>query len=414
MFHFFGNDNHAYLSTFAADVGHTVLYGSLLSGGTLHILSDEIASDPIQLEKYFNSNRIDFLKIVPSHLKSLFGDSPEKILPHKNILIGGEELRWNWVCHITSVNKCNVFNHYGPTETAVGTFIYKVTDKQTTKRAAPIGKPMSNTKAYILDAHQQPLPPGFIGELYIGGSSVGRGYLNNAESTNEKYISNPFIDTNEKMYRTGDRVRYLSNGNIEFIERVDHQVKIRGFRVEIGEIERAIETYMAVGEAVVLANENESGSNELYAYIVPVAPLEPFNINDLRNFLINKLPEYMIPTHFTTLDEFPLTINGKVDRKKISKLGNDDNNLNNNYVPPSTIIEQQLARIWEEVLGAEKLGIHDDFFQLGGHSLSAIQTITRLKNIFEIEISIRKIFEAPTIKQLSIVIEDLLVEAIEL
>jgi len=407
----FGAGDHcAYLSTFAADVGHTILYGSLTTGGVLHIISEELGSEPEKLAQYFDYYGMDFLKIVPSHLASLFGNVMEELLPRKFLLLGGEELRWEWVRKLSKVSDCLIFNHYGPTETAVGTFLYQVTEDQPTRRAAPIGKPMSNTKAYILDSFLQPVPIGTAGELYIAGRSVGRGYINRPSLTEEKYLLNPFVNKEERMYKTGDMVRYLENGEIEFLERVDHQVKVRGFRVEIGEVENNLDQHSYIGKSVVMANSRELGQFELVAYLALKEGINSLDITQLRNFLLNRLPEYMIPSTYRIIEKFPLTFNGKIDRLALSGLDNaNEISMEKEYVQATTFIEKELENIWMEALDMDKISIFDDFFSIGGYSLTAIKINTRIRQLFRIDLPVRIIFDNPTISGLANAIEEILI-----
>lgn len=406
----FGAGDHcAYLSTFAADVGHTILYGSLTTGGILHIISEELGSEPEKLSQYFTRYGIDFLKVVPSHLASLLGNVMEELLPRKFLLLGGEELRWEWVRKLSKVSNCLIFNHYGPTETAVGTFLYQVTEDQPTRRAVPIGKPMSNTKAYILDSFLQPVPIGSAGELYIAGRSVGRGYINRPSLTEEKYLLNPFVHKEERMYKTGDMVRHLENGDIEFIERVDHQVKVRGFRVEIGEVENNLDQHPYIEKSIVMANPKESGQFELVAYLVLKEGINSLDITPLRNFLLNRLPEYMIPSTYRILEKFPLTFNGKIDRLALTELANvNEISMEKEYVQATTFIEKELESIWMEVLEMDKISVLDDFFSIGGYSLTAIKINTRIRQLFNIDLPVRIIFENPTISSLANAIEEIL------
>jgi acyl carrier protein len=268
-----------------------------------------------------------------------------------------------------------------------------------------IGRPITNTHMYILDKHLQPTPLGVPGELYIGGAGLARGYLNRPDLTAEKFIPNPFSDElGARLYKTGDLVRYLPDGNIEFLGRIDHQVKIRGFRIELGEIEAVLSHHPIVQEAVAVVREDRSGDKRLVAYVVPNQKSLP-KIHELRNFLQQKLPDYMVPSAFVMLDALPLTPNGKVDRKALPAPDQTRPELEETFVAPRTPIEQELTEIWADVLKLEKVGIYDSFFALGGHSLRATQIISRIHDAFQVELPLRCLFETSTIAGLAMAIE---------
>ncbi|MGV2831540.1 amino acid adenylation domain-containing protein [Myxosarcina sp. GI1(2024)] len=401
----------AIVSTFAADLGNTVIFPSLCNGGCLHVVSSEYASDPEILADYFHRHSIDCLKIVPSHLSALLTSShAEKILPKRRLILGGEACPWKLIEQIQKLApKCSIFNHYGPTEATVGVLTYPIKLDQTINCSGtvPLGRPIANTQIYILDSFLQPVPIGVPGELHIGGAGVARCYLNQADLTNEKFISNPFVDTEEidfgqRLYKTGDLARYLPDGNIELIGRIDNQVKLRGFRIELGEIEAAIARHPAVRETVVVVQEESADSRNLVAYVVAQNEQTP-TISELRSFLESKLPSYMVPAAFVTLETLPLTPNGKVDRKALpapSILRTEAD-----FVPASTPIENLLAGIWAEILNLEKVGINHNFFELGGHSLIATRVISQIRQVFETELPLRSLFERPTIAGLAQEIE---------
>ncbi|MCL5670654.1 MAG: amino acid adenylation domain-containing protein [Acidobacteria bacterium] len=272
--------NHATVSTVAADLGNTVIFPALATGGCLHIISQERAQSYMRLSEYFERERIDVLKIVPSHLAALqSAGHPHRVMPRARLILGGEASRLEWISQLGNLSPdCRIFNHYGPTETTVGVLTYAVDSKlpETVSGTLPVGRPLPNSRAYILDQQGRPTPVGVAGEIYIGGSGVGRGYLNLPDLTAERFIPDPFsLDGAGRIYRTGDRARYLPDGSIEFLGRVDHQVKIHGYRVELGEIERAIREQEGVQQVVVTANEDEYGSRELVAYVVPKRPHQP-------------------------------------------------------------------------------------------------------------------------------------------
>ncbi len=405
--------NFATVSTFAADLGHTVIFPALCSGGCLHVISQERATAPDAIAAYFQQHSIDCLKIVPSHLKALLSASnPAQILPKKRLILGGETLSWNLIELIQKYNPtCSIFNHYGPTETTVGVLTYQVkTQDDRISETVPLGRPLPNAQIYLLDSHLQPVPVGVPGELYIGGAGLARGYLQQPELTAEKFIRHPFSQEPEaRLYRTGDLARYLPDGTIEFIGRADRQVKLRGFRLELGEIEAALSAHSSVSEAVVLLQESEPDSQRLVAYLVPkgsrgehggIAPTNSELIESLRLFLKEKLPEYMIPSAFVILKALPLTPNGKIDRQALPapEMAAD---LTATFVAPRTPVEALLASIWSQLLGLKKVGIWDNFFDLGGHSLLITQLLAKVRESFQVELPLRVLFEAPTVAGLA-------------
>ncbi len=263
----------------------------------------------------------------------------------------------------------------------------------------PIGRPIFNTSAYIVDPCLNLLPVGVPGELCIGGSALARGYLNRPELMAKKFVPNPFnLDPNSQLYRTGDLARYLLNGKIEFLGRMDDQIKVRGFRIELGEIENAIMQHPLVRTAVVTAQENSSGVKQLVGYIARDSELER---NQLRYFLKRKLPSYMVPTELVLLDTFPLTPNGKVDRKTLDTRRVMEQATKPEFISPRTAIEATMCDIWSELLKIESVGVNSDFFELGGHSLLAAQLVTRIRDNFQVELPLVSIFEAPTAAELA-------------
>ncbi|MEG3939641.1 amino acid adenylation domain-containing protein [Microcoleus sp. S36b_A3] len=403
--------NYATVSTFAADLGNTVIFPALCSGGCLHIISQERATDPQAIAAYFQQHSIDCLKIVPSHLKALLSaDNASQILPKKRLILGGEPLMWNLIETIQKYNPdCSIFNHYGPTETTVGVLTYQVKMQgDRISQTVPLGRPLPNTQIYLLDSHLQPVPVGVAGELYIAGAGLARGYLNQPELTAEKFICKSLTQEPEtRLYKTGDLARYLPDGNIEFIDRVDRQVKLRGFRIELGEIEAGLSHHPSVREAAVLLQENEPGNQRLVAYIVSQSKpsiQDSQLIESLRSFLKEKLPEYMIPSAFVVLKALPLTPNGKIDRQALPA-PSIAANFTDTFVGPRTPGEEILAEIWSQLLNLQKVGIHDNFFDLGGHSLLITQLLAKVREIFQVELPLRVLFEAPTVAGLAEKIE---------
>lgn len=694
--------NHALVSTIAADLGNTVIFPALITGGCLHIISQGRTENQGMLSDYFNRERIDVLKIVPSHLAALqTGKNPEQVMPRSLLILGGESSRLDWIERLRVLSpNCEIYNHYGPTETTVGVLTYHVESQlpSTQSGTLPLGRPLPNSRIYILDRGGQPIPIGDQGELCIGGYGVARGYLNRQDLTAERFVADPFnSDHDGRLYRTGDLARYLPDGNIEFCGRIDQQVKIHGYRIELGEIEAALREHRGVRDVVVLASENESGSKQLVAYVMPkrtnqplwgikslyVLPdgspvahlnknetdyiyneifilqaylrngitirdgdcimdaganiglftlfvsrlaknlriisfepnpaafdclkanaeawgtavrclplglsrenksadltyfeglsllsgfyadasterevvksyvfnqqsetqnnaqlaaeigeliddrlhaktvstqlrtlssviaeegidrldllkinvekseldvlmglssgdwpkirqlvievdqrenLEPItsllerhgfevlveqdpllrntelcyvyaiqpsaagprlirqqqprdtyvrllpSVDDeiltpttLRKYLKKRLPQYMIPSAFVLMEKFPLTLNGKIDRQAFPAFSNENIQPTHNFVSPNTETEKALAAIWTELLNVENIGINDSFFDLGGHSLLAIKTVSRIRDIFDVDLPIQTLFEFPTIADLANVLSE--------
>jgi acyl carrier protein len=266
-------------------------------------------------------------------------------------------------------------------------------------KTIPVGRPIANTQIYILDPHLKPVPIGITGELYVGGTCVGRGYLNRPELTQAKFIPHPFSShPGDRVYKTGDLARYLPDGNIEFLGRIDNQVKIRGFRIELGEIESALNSHHHIQQAVVMAREDVPGNKQLVAYLV--SSVKSCSTQQLREFLQQQLPAYMVPSAFVILDTFPLTPNGKIDRTALPAPDGEIERARE-YVAPHTPTQEIIAHIFATVLGIEKVGIYDNFFELGGHSLLATQIISRLRQNFQIDLTVRVLFEDSTVAGLA-------------
>ncbi|MFE4201638.1 gramicidin S non-ribosomal peptide synthetase GrsB [Aneurinibacillus aneurinilyticus] len=393
------NDKVLQYTTCSFDVCYQEIFSTLLSGGQLYLIRKETQRDVEKLFDLVKRENIAVLSFPVAFLKFIFNEK-EFInrfpICVKHIITAGEQLVVNNEFK-RYLHEHNVYlhNHYGPSETHVVT-TYTIHPEAEIPELPPIGKPISNTWIYILDQEQHLQPQGVVGELYISGANVGRGYLNNQELTAEKFFADPFRP-NEKMYRTGDLARWLPDGNIEYLGRADHQVKIRGHRIELGEIEAQLLNCKGVKEAVVIDKADDKGAKYLCAYVVMEAEV---NDTELRNYLGKALPDYMIPSFFVTLDQLPLTPNGKIDRKS---LPNPEKVVNTNvkYAVPTNELEKKLAKIWEEVLGIPQIGIQDNFFSLGGHSLKAITLISRMNKECNVDIPLRLLFEAPTIQEIS-------------
>ena len=376
------------------------LFAPLTCGGRVILIENALAIGSLDpgVPTLFNT--------VPSVMAEILrlGEFPPSV---RTVNLAGEPLKSSLVDAIyqkTSVQQ--VYDLYGPSETTT----YSTYAHRAIQSIQSIGRPIANTEIYILDGHLNPVAVGVSGELYIGGSGVARGYLNRPELTTEKFIPNPFSpEVEARLYRTGDLARYLPDGNIEFIGRADDQVKIRGFRIELGEIEAALHQQQAVGECVVLAREDSPGEKYLAAYLV-AQPGSMMAADDLRLSLRRSLPEHMIPAAFVVMEALPLTPNGKVDRKALPRPQSATGTEGKRYRPASTETEKKLAEIWAEILKVDRVGIDDNFFDIGGHSLLAIQVISRTREIFSVDVGVAQLFEAPTVGALAQAIEKLAVK----
>ncbi|MEH2063790.1 MAG: amino acid adenylation domain-containing protein [Nostoc sp.] len=401
---FASSDCVAQTSNTSFDAATFEIWGSLLHGARLVIIPQNVVLSPQYFAAYICEQKISVLFLTPALFNQLASIVPEAFKDLHHLLIGGDVLDVKSVKAVfKNGSPRRLLNAYGPTESTTFACWYLVQDIPEGATNIPIGRPLSNTQIYILDSQLQPVPIGTAGELYIGGDGLARGYLNRPELTESKFIPNPFEEGGTKLYKTGDLAHYLPDGNIEFIGRVDHQVKIRGFRIELGEIEALLSQHSDVREAVVIAREDIPGDQRLVAYIVP-------NQNDasattLKHFLEEKLPHYMVPAAFVFLDSLPLTPNGKVDRRHLPACDRTRPDLQETFVAPCNPTEETLAVIWTELLALEQIGVNDNFFYLGGHSLIATQILSRVREVFQVELSFHHIFEKPTIAGLAELIQ---------
>ena len=391
------------------------LFPPLLRGGEVWIIPEEVLAEPAALLSALGTRTKVALNCVPSLWTAILHAirSGQAVPPHENLaclIFGGETLSKELVARsLSALPHLRIWNIYGPTEaTANASAGMIIAGDEVT-----IGRPIANAHIYILNSCLHPVPIGVTGELYIGGAGVARGYLNRPALTAEKFLPDPFSAVpGARMYRTGDLARYRPDGNIEFLGRADHQVKIRGFRIELGEIEAALGQHPAVREAVVLAQEAATGDDStslrtekrLVAYVLAEREPRP-TTTDLRHFLQEKLPEYMVPAVFVPLDALPLMPNGKIDRRALRAPDRLRPELDRAFVAPRTPTEALLAEIWAQLLDIERVGIHDNFFDLGGHSLLATQLVSRARETFQVEIPLRRLFEAPTVAGLAESIE---------
>ncbi|HEY2918177.1 MAG TPA: amino acid adenylation domain-containing protein, partial [Candidatus Binatia bacterium] len=397
-----------HLAPSSFDASTFEIWGALLHGARCVLFPNNVPS-PAELGDMLQKHRVSTLWLTASLFNLVIDEAPTVLSGVRQLLTGGEPLSVPHVRRaLALLRETKIINGYGPTESTTFACCYRVPDRlDETINSIPIGRPIGNTQVYILDEHLSPVPVGAHGEIYIGGDGLARGYFNRPELTAEKFIRNPFSgDSTSCLYRTGDRGRYLPDGNIEFLGRIDDQVKIRGYRIELGEIEATLGEHPMVREAVAMAREDTPGDRRLVAYIV-LAQVTSQKAEELRNFLKGKLPEHMIPSALVFLESLPVTPNGKVDRKALPAPDQSRPELERAFVAPRIPLEERLARIWGEVLKLEKVGIHDNFFDLGGHSLLATQVVSRIRTALGAEVPLRAMFEAPTIAELAVVISDL-------
>jgi amino acid adenylation domain-containing protein len=374
------------------------ILGTLLSGGTLHLLPAKRSREPAYIREVIETQAIQaIIAITPTLLSMLVLDAPAKDYPLQLVAVSGEALDAKLLAKTTDVfRRAKVLNIYGPTEITMTCAEF---DCALTRgsNSVEIGRPIANKRLYVLDANLSPVPVGVRGELYVAGDGIARGYLGRPALTAERFIPDPF-GNGERLYRTGDEVRHLSDDNLEFLGRLDQQVKVRGYRIELGEIETALRGHAQVKQAVVVAREDDPGDKRLVAYVVP-SDLAAVDGNELRRHLKQLLPEFMIPSAFVTLDRLPVTPNGKLDHRALPAPEGRGDDIG--YVAPRNAVEQTLASIWTEVLRVEQIGIHDNFFELGGHSLLATRVVARVRHKLGIDMSLRMLFEAPRIEALA-------------
>jgi amino acid adenylation domain-containing protein/thioester reductase-like protein len=400
------------------DVSFQEIFTTWCSGGTLFLITEELRHDTSNLLRVIQEKAIQrmFLPVVGLQQLAEFAVGSELVNTHlREIITAGEQLQITpaiskW---LSQLSDCTLHNHYGPSESHVATSFTLPNLVDTWPPLPPIGRPISNTQIYILDKYLQPVPIGVQGELYIAGVLLARDYLNRPELTQEKFIPNPFsTDPDSRLYKTGDLARYLADGNIESLGRIDNQVKIRGFRIELGEVEAVLSQHTNVQASCAVVREDTPGDKRLVAYIVP-QPEQRVSVNVVRSFLKEKLPEYMLPSAIVILEALPITSNGKLDRRALPA-PDLQSQLSDKYVAPRNPIEEILSVIWAQVLKVDLVGIHDNFFELGGHSLLATQLVSRVRTNLKVELPLRSLFAAPTIAQLSQNIQQLQQQDLEL
>ncbi|WP_266169313.1 non-ribosomal peptide synthetase [Dyella subtropica] len=368
---------------------------ALTSGGSLYLPTPEDRQTAPALMAYLERHAITHAVLPPAFLQG-HAELP-RLTRQPTIIFGGETPSPALIRALST--QATVINAYGPTEGTVCVSTWTSAAHTTDLTTVPMGRPIANTRLYVLDGHGHPVPRGAIGELYIGGASVARGYLHRPEQTAERFLDDPFNPhPGARMYRTGDLVRHLPDGNLVFLGRNDGQVKIRGFRIELGEIEAKLAEHPAVHECTVLVRADASGDKRLIAYVV--AESRDDLAATLRTHLTARLPDYMVPAAFVTLEALPLTVHGKVDQRALPE-PDDDAFARQAYEAPQGAIEQTLATLWQELLGVERVGRHDHFFELGGHSLIAVQLVSRLRNAFGVEVAARDIFMYSVLKDMA-------------
>ncbi|SDF37168.1 non-ribosomal peptide synthetase, partial [Myxococcus virescens] len=382
------------LAPVAFDVSSIELWGTLLHGGKL-VVYPPGTPEPDAVARLIVEHKVSWLVLATSLFDLLQQHQPEVLARVPNLLMGGEAMPAPRARERLARGGA-LTNGYGPTECSTMATRHTLSPGDSVGRSVPIGRPIDNTEVYVLDPALRPVPVGVPGELCLGGPGLARGYLNRPDLTAERFVPHPFSAApGARLYRTGDRVRWSPDGVLEFLGRLDHQVKVRGFRIELGEIEAVLRAHPSVVEATAVVREDASGSNRVVAYVVPPQA----DVAPLREYLHQHLPDYMVPSAFVGLDAFPLTPNGKVDRKALPApdlgLGAAD------YVEPRTELEQQLAALFREALGLERVGLNDDFFLMGGHSLLATQVVTRLRAQLGVDLPLRTFFEAPTVARLA-------------
>ncbi len=413
---------YALLQPQVTDLGNTVVFISLATGGELHVLDREAVTDPAAVTAYLRDRRIDCVKAVPSHLAALTaGTGPDALLPARSLVLGGETAPAAWLRELlNATGDRRVFNHYGPTETTIGVATTELTPALVADGPAPIGTPIANTRLFVLDDALSAVPTGVVGELYVAGAGLARGYAGRRAQTGERFVACPF-GTGERMYRTGDLAKWTTGGRLVYTGRSDTQVKIRGYRVEPGEVEAALLEHPAVDRAAVVTRPDSRGDHQLIAYLVltPDSTLDttadstPGNTadgtqdttadgtphGDLRTFLVRRLPDHMLPAASVVLPALPLTAAGKLDRHALPDP--HDPTTGTTDRAPANPTETTLCAIFAQVLGTDTVGVHDSFFDLGGHSLLAIRLLSRIRTALGAEIRIRTLFEAPTVAALA-------------
>ncbi|MGH3738456.1 MAG: amino acid adenylation domain-containing protein, partial [Micromonosporaceae bacterium] len=385
------------------DLGNTVVFTSLATGGVLHVLDPESVTDPDAVASSLREHGIEHVKVVPSHLAALTAAAGvEALLPARSLVLGGESAPAPWVRELVAeAGERGVFNHYGPTETTIGITTAPLTAEAVAGGVVPIGSPIANTRLYVLDGNLAPVPVGVTGELYAAGAGLARGYVARPGRTAERFVACPFSESGERMYRTGDLARWTPDGQLAYAGRADEQVKVRGYRIEPGEIESVLTNHPDVARAAVVAREDTPGDRRLVGYVVPAE--DSVDEAQVRAYLAQRLPEHMVPGALVTLSDLPLTGAGKLDRKALPA---PDLASRTGSRGPADAREEALCAAFAQVLGVETVGVEDSFFDLGGHSLLAVRLVSRIRAALGVEVEIRTLFDAPTVAELAQLIGD--------
>ncbi|MEK7990857.1 MAG: amino acid adenylation domain-containing protein [Thiotrichaceae bacterium] len=410
--------NTLQFSPISFDVSFQELFSTWTTGGCLFLISEQLRTEPVQLLEFLQSNEIERLYlpfVALQQLAEISQDYQQYPLTLKNIVTAGEALQ-STPQIINLLNKlppCRLHNHYGPSETHVVTAYTLPNSTQNWAALPSIGQPIANTQIYLLNPQMQPVPIGVTGELYIGGDCLAQGYLHRPDLTEQRFILHTFDDNNKnpvRLYKTGDLARYLPDGNMEFLGRIDNQVKIRGFRIELGEIETVINQYAKINESIVMAQQLENSTQKMLVAYIVLKDVQAFDLSGLREWIKSKLPHYMLPTHFIQLERFPTTPSGKINRRALP-LPNTQHQVD--IVAPKTETQQQLTDIWKLLLKVPEIGIYNNFFELGGHSLLATQLISRIRDTFGLELPVSSLFENPTISEFAEYLETQQLEQVD-
>ncbi|HKG15028.1 MAG TPA: non-ribosomal peptide synthetase, partial [Pyrinomonadaceae bacterium] len=400
-------DRVSHLSNVAFDAATFEIWGALLNGARLVIISKQVALSQQDLLDELRGRKVSVLFMTTALFNEMARHIPDAFAGVRCLLTGGETAEPRWFREVLERGAPGRLLHvYGPTENTTYSTWHAVEAVADDARQIPIGRPVANTQAYILDELLRPVPVGVAGELCLGGDGLARGYHARPGLTAELFVPHPYgLEGGARLYRTGDLARYTPDGSIEFLGRADDQVKIRGYRVELGEIEAVLSAHAALKGAVVVAGEDSRGEKRLAAYVVAAAGREQSEVaGELRGYLRGRLPDYMIPSAFVVLESLPLTPNGKVDRRALPAPDAAGARAGAEFVAPRSPLEEALADIWRGVLGVERVGVHDNFFELGGHSLMATRVLSNVRRIFRIEPPLKVIFESATVAELALAV----------
>ncbi len=430
-------DRIAHASNPSFDAATFEIWGALLFGAELVIVAREIALSAKAYAAYLREKQITIVFMTTALFNLVAHEAPNAFATLETLIFGGEAVDANSVRIVVQNGKPDHLIHaYGPTESTTFSNTYEVTEVSDRAISIPIGWPIANTQSYILDRHMQPVPVGVPGELYLGGDGLAECYLHRPELTAEKFVPSPFFTElsdflakkyrihspnqglserliyDSRLYKTGDRARFLADGAVDFLGRFDFQVKLRGLRIELGEIENALSQFPAVQESVVLLREDTPGDKRLVAYLV-LKSSRNINVSELRTFLKSKIPEFMIPAIFVILEKLPITQNGKIDRAALPVPAQSRPDLDKAFIAPTTAVEKYLVSLWQSVLGIDKIGIYDDFFELGGDSLKAAVFVNRLQEELNVATHVRSLFMAPTVADLSLYMNEYFPHTVE-